>query len=76
VNGTREQLLPRLADRRGHFMPVSLLDSQLADLEPPGPDEQAVVVDAIASPADQAAAILLRIGGADSQSAPRSPRRC
>jgi gluconokinase len=76
LNGTREQLLPRLADRRGHFMPVSLLDSQLADLEPPGPDEQAVVVDAIASPADQAAAILLRIGGADSQSAPRSPRRC
>ena len=38
----------RLAARRGHFMPASLLASQLAALEPPGSDENAltVVVDA------------------------------
>ena len=36
----------RLADRAGHFMPVSLLESQLATLEPLEPDEVGVVVDA------------------------------
>ena len=57
--GTRDQLAPRLAARRGHFMPVSLLDSQLADLEPPGPDERALTVDISAPPAEQATAIVL-----------------
>ena len=36
----REELERRLAARRGHFMPPSLLDSQLATLEPLGPDER------------------------------------
>jgi gluconate kinase len=31
--------------RPGHFMPASLLDSQLATLEPPTADEQALTVD-------------------------------
>jgi gluconokinase len=44
-SGTREQLATRLAARPGHFMPASLLDSQLADLEPPGDDEQAITID-------------------------------
>jgi carbohydrate kinase (thermoresistant glucokinase family) len=43
--GTREQILARLAARQGHFMPAALLDSQLADLEPPGSDEQALRVE-------------------------------
>jgi gluconokinase len=30
--------------RKGHFMPASLLDSQLATLEPPTPDERAITV--------------------------------
>jgi gluconokinase len=29
----------RLADRRGHFFPPKLLESQLRDLEPPAPEE-------------------------------------
>ncbi len=41
----REVLLARLAQRRDHFMPPSLLDSQLGLLELPQADEQAVVVD-------------------------------
>jgi gluconokinase len=44
-NLTRAQLVARLEQRTGHFMPVSLLDSQLATLEPPAADENAVVVD-------------------------------
>jgi len=41
----RETLQRRLAQRTEHFMPASLLDSQLATLESPGADEQAIVVD-------------------------------
>jgi gluconokinase len=36
----------RVAARKGHFMPASLVDSQFADLEPPAPDEMAVALDA------------------------------
>lgn len=39
-------LARRLAERPGHFMPASLLASQLATLEAPLPDEDALLVDA------------------------------
>jgi carbohydrate kinase (thermoresistant glucokinase family) len=45
LRGSREVIARRLAERRGHFMPASLLDSQFATLEPPDPDEDAIVVD-------------------------------
>jgi carbohydrate kinase (thermoresistant glucokinase family) len=35
LHGSRELLLERMQQRQGHFMPASLLDSQLATLEPP-----------------------------------------
>jgi gluconate kinase len=34
----------RLALRKGHFMPASLLGSQFATLEPPGCDENPITV--------------------------------
>jgi len=43
--GSRELIAERMARRSGHFMPTSLLDSQFAALEPPGPDEDAVTVE-------------------------------
>jgi gluconokinase len=43
--GSRQLLAERLANRRGHFMPASLLESQLAILEEPSPDEHAWVCD-------------------------------
>ena len=43
--GPRALLAERLANRRGHFMPPSLLESQLAILEEPSPDEHAWVCD-------------------------------
>jgi carbohydrate kinase (thermoresistant glucokinase family) len=43
--GSRELLAERLANRRGHFMPAALLDSQLAILEEPSPDEHAWACD-------------------------------
>ena len=45
LDGDRETLAERMKTRRGHFMPVSLLDSQLADLEPLEPDEPGRVFD-------------------------------
>jgi gluconokinase len=39
------QVAERIARRKGHFMPPSLLASQFAALEPPGPDEPVIAVD-------------------------------
>lgn len=51
LRGARDVIATRLASRRGHFMPVTLLDSQFAALEEPTPDEDAWTYDASASPA-------------------------
>lgn len=40
----RDTLTDRLGHREGHFMPVALLDSQIATLEPPASDERAIVL--------------------------------
>lgn len=58
----RAELAARLTRRRGHYMPASLLDSQLAALEPPGPDEHAIVLDGAASTAAQVAHVLAALG--------------
>jgi gluconokinase len=50
LSGSRQVLATRMAARTGHFMPPSLLDSQLAALEPPTPDEVSVTVDIDQSP--------------------------
>jgi carbohydrate kinase (thermoresistant glucokinase family) len=42
---SRTDLEQRMAQRPGHFMPTSLLDSQLATLESPDADEQALILD-------------------------------
>lgn len=39
--GSYEVIAARMHKRTGHFMPPALLESQLRDLEPPGPDERA-----------------------------------
>jgi gluconokinase len=41
----------RVAARRNHFMPASLIDSQFAALEPPAPEEGALTLDATGEPA-------------------------
>ncbi|MGL4198718.1 MAG: gluconokinase [Allorhizobium sp.] len=37
--GDRDLIASRMAARSGHYIPLSLLDSQFATLERPGPDE-------------------------------------
>ncbi|MCF1712320.1 hypothetical protein [Corynebacterium argentoratense] len=41
----RGTTLERMTNRKGHFMPPSLLDSQLETLEPLGDDELGFIVD-------------------------------
>ncbi|MFC3495410.1 gluconokinase [Glycomyces rhizosphaerae] len=50
LSGTPEVIGERLSARSGHFMPPSLLDSQFADLEPLGDDEDGITVDVTAPP--------------------------
>lgn len=57
-----EVIRRRLAARKGHFMPASLLDSQLAVLEEPSEDERPVVVDVALPPKRVVATILARLG--------------
>jgi gluconokinase len=45
LHGSRELLESRIGARKGHFMPASLLESQLATLQIPEPDELALKLD-------------------------------
>jgi gluconokinase len=45
LDGSAEVLRRRMDERSGHFMPASLLASQIADLEPPGKDEGVIRAD-------------------------------
>ncbi len=44
LDGDRAELAERLSARQGHYMPASLLDSQLATLERPAADENALAL--------------------------------
>jgi gluconokinase len=60
LKGPRELIAERLVGRRGHFMPPTLLQSQLATLEEPTLDEHAWVCDIGDSPQDLVAALVAR----------------
>ena len=59
LRGSPGLLAERLAGRVGHFMPPSLLESQLATLEEPSPDEDAWTCD-VSRPLDAIVAELAR----------------
>jgi carbohydrate kinase (thermoresistant glucokinase family) len=73
--GSEATIAPRLAARKGHFMPSSLLDSQFADLEVPQPDEPHIRVEIGSSPVVVADTIWreLRLGDGDVENGPRAP---
>jgi gluconokinase len=71
LTAPRPIIAGRLEHRSGHYMPPSLLDSQLAILEPPDSDERAWVYDNERAPEDIVREIAARIhGGDDSSAAP------
>lgn len=61
LDGPRELIAERMQARAGHYMPPSLLDSQLRDLEPLQADEAGMLLDIGSAPFRQVARIL---GGA------------
>jgi gluconokinase len=61
LEGSRELIAGRLADRKGHYMPASLLDSQIATLEPPQADEDPITVSVEGEPERIVEAIMARM---------------
>ncbi len=61
LRAERGLLAERSASRQGHYMPVSLLDSQFATLEPPGTDEAALTYDVVQSPENIVQAVVLAL---------------
>ncbi|GJD70290.1 gluconokinase [Methylobacterium gnaphalii] len=61
LQGSRALIADRLARRRAHFMPAALLDSQFADLEPPGAEECPITVGIEDEPNTIVAEILARL---------------
>jgi gluconokinase len=58
VSAPERVLNERITHRTGHYMPASLLGSQLATLEPLQPDEPGITVAALATPGEVADHIL------------------
>lgn len=69
-------LRERLAARADHYMPATLLDSQLADLERLAPDEEGIVAPGVRATVDVTAFVLneLRDRGASRLGGERGPR--
>src|SRR5690606_40985161 len=62
LTGDRRLVAERLAQRKGHFMPTGLLDSQFATLQPLDPDEAGGAVDVAAGPTEITEQALAALG--------------
>jgi ribose 5-phosphate isomerase A len=62
LRGDQALIADRIAKRRGHFMPPSLLQSQFDTLEEPGSDEDSLTVDIGPSPGQIAETIIGMLG--------------
>lgn len=61
LKGSKTVLAARLSMRAGHFMPLSLLESQLDTLQEPSAEEPAVTVDIDALPDEVLARVLAAV---------------
>jgi gluconokinase len=61
LTGSKDQIERRLTARLNHYMPPSLLDSQIAALEPPGQDEKVLLVEGGRKPTEEADEIISRL---------------
>jgi gluconokinase len=66
LKGSPDLIGQRMAQRHGHFMPATLLDSQFSILEEPSPDENPIVVDIGGQPQEIAREIACRLRKFDS----------
>lgn len=60
--GNTDLILERMKTRSGHFMPESLLPSQISTLEPLEPDERGVRIENTGTPDGVTADIITRLG--------------
>ena len=60
LHGTRDLIETRLRQRTGHFMPTSLLESQLATLEDPSAEEDVWITDIKETPDRIVASLVAR----------------
>lgn len=67
LQGDRTLIHARMAARHEHFMPVALLDSQLATLEEPTADERPIVVPIGGTPSEIVAEIVRRLEERDAE---------
>jgi carbohydrate kinase (thermoresistant glucokinase family) len=76
LRGSRALIAERLAGRKGHFTPASLLQSQIDNLEEPEPDENPLTVE-VGPPAGQVADEIIWLLGASTPVSPggRARRR-
>ncbi|HEV3155756.1 MAG TPA: gluconokinase [Candidatus Baltobacteraceae bacterium] len=58
LKANREFIQRRLTQRLGHFMPATLLDSQFATLEEPGPEEPVIICSNLDDPESVAEKII------------------
>jgi gluconokinase len=65
LHGTYDTLAARMHTRTGHFMPASLLDSQMRDLEPLQGDEAGITLDLTQPPDALVASIIASIDETD-----------
>ncbi|MFD3524097.1 gluconokinase [Streptomyces sp. NPDC058653] len=70
LTGDRSLIERRMADRKGHFMPTALLDSQFATLQPLGGDEAGVTVDVAGTPDEIAERGIAALAGLDRPQGP------
>ena len=74
LDASPDELQRRLDHRTGHYMPASLLGSQLATLERPGPDEAALALAAGAPPQQLCGAVLAWLEVSASKTIAYGPR--
>lgn len=62
LDGPADVIRERMSRRVGHYMPASLLNSQIATLEPPQPGESAITLDVSRLPDELVLAAVSRLG--------------
>ncbi len=65
LSADERKIRERMAERSDHFMPVQMLEGQLAALEPPGGDERHITVDATRNIEATVAQVLSEIESSD-----------
>ncbi len=75
LEGDKALMLRRVAERKGHYMPASLVESQFAALEPPAGEDDVVTLAADASLDEAVPAALRGLAAIDEKRAPRGEAR-